>query len=89
MAFSDDQKLYAMYLLGLWESSCAWDSTSYDAHVNFGDAKSIGILHWTYGSAMRLCATMESHAPNQWAALPQSWRDVASAGWASVVNHRR
>lgn len=80
MAFTDNQKLYAMYLLGLWESSCAWDSTSYDAYINYGDAKSIGILHWTYGSAVRLCATMEAHAPNQWAALPQSWRDVASAG---------
>lgn len=80
MAFTDNQKLYAMYLLGTWESSCAWDSTSYDAYVNYGDAKSIGILHWTYSSAVRLCATMEAHAPAQWAALPPSWRDVASAG---------
>ncbi len=78
--FSDNQKLYAMYLLGSWESSCTWDSTSFDAVWSAGDAKSIGLMHWTYSSAVRLCATMQERAAAQWAMLPQSWRDIAVSG---------
>lgn len=78
--FTRCQKLYALYLLGRWETGLTWDSTSYDNYVNYGDAKSIGIMHWTYGSASALVRTMEERAPDLWNALDASWREAGVTG---------
>lgn len=80
MAVTDNQKMYAMYVIGTVESNCNW------ASVNYNDPITVGMLQWYGTRAAGLLNILKEQAPDNYAKIASSLRSDIDAhdkgsGW--------
>lgn len=73
MAFTENQYMFAMYVIGEVESNWNW------ASVNYNDPITLGMMQWYGTRAAALLNRLKAEEPDDYAKLAQSLRDSVDA----------
>jgi hypothetical protein len=73
MAVTDNQKMFAMYVIGTVESNCNW------ASVNYNDPITIGMMQWYGTRAAGLLNDLKEQAPANYGKIASSLQNDISA----------